>query len=79
MKMKRVYISPKGEITIPQEFLNMLEFEETAECIVRGDELIIRPLRRNKAEKFAEPVSLDLILWEYSIKGNDTSIYFEKT
>ena len=45
MEMKKVSISAKRQITIPQKFFAMLGFE--AECMVRGNELVIRPVKTN--------------------------------
>lgn len=42
MEMKKVSISAKRQITIPQKFFTMLGFDTEAECMVRGNELVIR-------------------------------------
>ena len=44
-EIKKVSISAKRQITIPQKFFAMLGFE--AECMVRGNELVIRPVKTN--------------------------------
>ncbi len=59
--MKRVSISSKRQITIPQKYYTMLGFEDTAECVVRGNELVIRPVRRNSGGEFSEQILADLI------------------
>ncbi|MEA4847868.1 MAG: hypothetical protein VB106_11610 [Clostridiaceae bacterium] len=44
LNKKRITISAKRQITIPQKFFEMLDFGGEAECILRGKELIIRPI-----------------------------------
>ncbi len=43
--MKKVSISTKRQITIPLKFFTMLGFDTEAECMVRGNELVLRPVR----------------------------------
>lgn len=47
MEIKKVSISAKRQITIPQKFFTMLGFDTEAECMVRGNELVIRPAKAN--------------------------------
>ncbi len=61
MEKKIVSISSKRQITIPQKFFAMLGFDTEAECIVRGNELIIRPAKMNAGGEFAEQILADLI------------------
>lgn len=61
LEIKKVSISAKRQITIPQKFYTMLGFDTEAECIVRGNELIIRPVRPNTGGEFAEQILADLI------------------
>ena len=42
MEVKKLSISAKRQITIPQKFFTMLGFDMEAECTVRGNELVIR-------------------------------------
>ena len=58
---KIVSISSKRQITIPQKFFSMLGFADEAECIVRGNELVIRPARQNAGGEFAEQILAELI------------------
>ncbi len=58
---KRISISSKRQITIPQKYFDMLGFEGEAECIVRGNELILRPIKENAGGEFAEQILADLI------------------
>ena len=44
MERKRVAISAKRQITIPQKYFKSLGFDTEAECIVRGNELVLRPV-----------------------------------
>ena len=61
MDKKIVSISSKRQITKPQKFFAMLGFSDEAECIVRGNELVIRPARQNAGGEFAEQILADLI------------------
>lgn len=66
MERKLLSISSKRQITIPQKFYNMLGFGSEAECIVRGNELIIRPIETRTDGEFAEQILADLIKQGYS-------------
>ena len=63
---KKISISAKRQITIPQKFFYMLGFDSEAECMVRGNELIIRPVKANSSGEFAEQILADLIKEGYS-------------
>ncbi len=76
MEMKRVSISAKRQITIPQKFYTMLGFNKEAECIVRGNELIIRPVKANAGGEFAEQILADLIVQGYG--GSELLERFKK-
>ncbi len=69
MEIKKLSISAKRQITIPQKFFAMLGFDTEAECMVRGNELIIRPAKTNTGGEFAEQVLADLIGQGYN--GNE--------
>lgn len=58
---KIISISSKRQITIPQKFFNMLGFGNEAECVLRGNELVVRPVKMNDGEEFAEQILTDLI------------------
>jgi hypothetical protein len=58
---KFVSISSKRQITIPQKYFNLLGFGNTAECVLRGDELVLRPVRESSGGEFAEQILSDLI------------------
>ena len=66
MEIKKVRISAKRQITIPQKFFTMLGFDAEAECMVRGNELVIRPAKTNTGGEFAEQILADLISQGYS-------------
>ncbi len=66
MEMKKVSISAKRQITIPQKFFAMLGFDTEAECMVRGNELVIRPVKTNAGGEFAEQILADLVSQGYS-------------
>lgn len=66
MEMKKISISAKRQITIPQKFFTMLGFDTEAECMVRGNELVIRPAKTNTGGEFAEQILADLISQGYS-------------
>ena len=76
MDIKRVAISSKRQITIPLKFFRMMGFDKEAECIVRGNELVIRPVKENSGGEFAEQILADLILKGYS--GNELLIEFKR-
>ena len=76
METKKLSISAKRQITIPQKFFTMLGFDTEAECTVRGNELVLRPARTNTGGEFAEQILADLIAQGYS--GNDLLEHFKK-
>ncbi len=66
MDRKLISISSKRQITIPQKFFEMLQFTDEAECVVRGNELVIRPARPNSGGEFAEHILAELIAKGFS-------------
>ncbi|MBQ7573834.1 MAG: AbrB/MazE/SpoVT family DNA-binding domain-containing protein [Clostridia bacterium] len=66
MTTKRVSISSKRQITIPQKFFALIGFEKEAECFVKGNELVIRPIKTAVGGEFAEQILSDLIKQGYS-------------
>lgn len=66
MESKKVSISSKRQITIPQKFFTLLGFNTEAECIMHGNELILRPVKSNTGGEFAEQILADLIRQGYS-------------
>ncbi len=63
---KILTISSKRQITIPQRFFQMLGFESEAECVVNGDELVIRPIKVGYGGDFSEQILADLVKEGYS-------------
>lgn len=64
MENKRIKISSKRQITIPQQFFDSLGFADEAECSLKDGALIIRPVRHNGSE-FAEQILADLLAQGY--------------
>ena len=61
MNRKILSISSKRQITIPQKFYQTLGFGDEAECVMRGNELIIRPVKTVAGGEFAEQILAELI------------------
>ena len=53
MEMKKINFSAKRQIMIPQKFFTMLGFGTEAECMVRGNELVIRSLKEHAGGEYA--------------------------
>lgn len=66
MERKTISISPKRQITIPQKFFEALGFKNEAECVIRNNEIIIRPVKDNAGGEFAEQILSDLIKQGYT-------------
>lgn len=66
MESKKVSISSKRQITIPQKYFTMLGFGTEAECVVRGNELVIKPVKVSAGGEFAEQILEELIAQGYS-------------
>ena len=77
MESKKVSISSKRQITIPQKFFTLLGFNTDAECIMRGNELGLRPVKENTSGEFAEQILADLIRQGYS--GEELLEKFKQT
>ena len=52
MNRKTIRISEKRQLTIPQKFFEALGFTAEAECILRGNELVLRPVRDQLLAEF---------------------------
>lgn len=76
MEIKKITISSKRQITIPQKFFSMLGFDTEAECLVRGNELVIRPVKTSTGGEFAEQILAELITQGYS--GDELLAHFKK-
>ena len=77
MESKKVSISSKRQITIPQKFFTLLGFNTEAECIMRGNVLVVRPIKENTSGEFAEQILADLIRQGYS--GEELLEKFKQT
>lgn len=66
MERKLIRISSKRQVTIPQRYFDRLGFGQEAECILRGDELIIRPIATQNDGAFSEQILADLIAQGYN-------------
>ena len=76
MSRKVLSISSKRQITIPQRFYKSLGFDDEAECIVRGDELVIRPIKTVDGGEFAEQILAELI--REGLSGEELLSEFKK-
>lgn len=56
-----VSISSKRQITIPLKYFKLLGFGGEAECTIRGNELVISPVKPASNGEFAEEILADLI------------------
>jgi len=63
---RRVRISSKRQITIPQKFYEALGFHDEAEVTLREGEIVIRPVAVQSNGEFAEYVLADLIEQGYN-------------
>lgn len=59
---KIISVSVKRQITIPQKYFKALGFNNEAECILRDDGILLRPVRGNSGGgEFSEQILADLI------------------
>lgn len=58
MESKRISVSTKRQITIPQKFYEKLGIGNEVECVLRGNELVIRPVGE---VEFAEEILSELV------------------
>ncbi len=73
---KILSISSKRQITIPQKFYQLLGFGDEAECVVRDNALIIRPVKAVLDGVFAEQILAELIAQGFS--GQELLCEFKK-
>ena len=76
MNRKTIRISEKRQLTIPQKFFEALGFSTEAECILRGNEIVLRPVRDQGGGEFAEQILADLIAQGFS--GDQLLTEFKK-
>lgn len=60
MERKTIRISEKRQITIPRKYFEALGFGSEAECLLRGNEIVLRPLQPAGGE-FAEQILTELV------------------
>ena len=77
MNRKTICISEKRQLTIPQKFFEALGFTTEAECILRGNELVLRPVKEQSGGEFAEQILADLIA--QGLTGDQLLAEFKKT
>lgn len=75
MDRKRISISSKRQVTIPQKYFDKLGFGSEAECIFNGNELIIRPVREATGAEFSEQILADLV--EQGLTGQELLARFK--
>lgn len=73
---KILSISSKRQITIPQKFYQALGFENEAECVVRGNELVIRPVKNVAGGEFAEQILTELV--KEGLSGEELLLKFKE-
>lgn len=73
---KILSISSKRQIAIPQKFFQALRFGDEAECVVRGNELIIRPIKTIAGGEFAEQILAELV--KQGLSGSELLDEFKK-
>ena len=76
LNRKTIRISEKRQLTIPQKFFEALGFSTEAECILRGNEIVLRPVREQGGGEFAEQILADLIAQGFS--GDQLLTEFKK-
>ena len=76
MNRKTIRISEKRQLSIPQKFFEALGFSTEAECILRGNEIVLRPVREQGGGEFAEQILADLIAQGFS--GDQLLTEFKK-
>ena len=59
--IKRISINSRRQLTIPQAFYSLLGFGREADCIVKDDMLIIKPIKSFDEDTFSEQILAELI------------------
>ena len=75
MERKIISVSPKRQITIPLKYFEELNIDNEVECLLKGDSIIIRPLRGDSGE-FAEEILKDLV--SQGLSGEELIEEFKK-
>lgn len=58
---KRINVSQKRQITIPQKYFEKLSIGTEVECILREDGIVIKPIYTETSGYFAEEILKELI------------------
>jgi len=66
--VKRISITSKRQMTIPQAFFMQLGFGTEAECMIKDNQLIVKPVREGLHGEFDEEILEDLISQGYTGK-----------
>ncbi|MCH5585990.1 AbrB/MazE/SpoVT family DNA-binding domain-containing protein [Shimazuella sp. AN120528] len=61
MERKRIKVSSKRQITIPQSFFNKLQIKTEVDCILKDGELVIRPVDEDHFFDFSDLILEDLL------------------
>lgn len=75
MEAKRISVSAKRQITIPQKFYEKLGIGNEVECVLRGNELVIRPVESET--EFAEEILKELV-FERQLSGPELFEEFKR-
>lgn len=73
-KPKVISVSKGRQITLPIQYYRELGIDNEVECLLRGDEIVIRPVRRE--DDFSEEILKDLIQQAYS--GDELLAEFQR-
>ena len=65
IERKRISVSVKRQLTIPQKYFDALGFSSEAECVLQDDGLLIRPVRITGGGEFSEQILADLLSQGY--------------
>ena len=72
---KIISVSPKRQITIPLKYFEELNIDNEVECLLKGNSIIIRPLR-GESDEFAEEILKDLV--SQGLSGEELIEEFKK-
>lgn len=76
MDKKRISVSSKRQVTIPQKFFEMLNIKNELECYVKDGGIILKPLNNEGTGEFATEILKDLVQQGYS--GNELVLKFQE-
>ena len=77
MESKKSVFHLNARLLSRRNFFTLLGFNTEAECIMRGNELVLRPVKENTSGEFAEQILADLIRQGYS--GEELLEKFKQT